>query len=168
MKTFLYQVTFARLGRLSSTPTDACIQGKIYGPKMRMEPRAPLQDRANRGLWWHSSEGWVGTTTILLGTFSLPSLTSKLPPLWQVLKEKIDQLKLHGRDFNFAEHAPDSNKRTENRHHMDWPKEKYHWPVMFFLFLFSFIVCSFCIITMCWQKIDTFGDTWTNSSPGGK
>lgn len=82
-------------------------------------------------------------------------------PPWQVLKEKIDQLKLQGTNFDFAKHAPDAHKKkeAENRNKKTWPKEKYHWPVMFFLFLFSFIVCSCCIIIMCWQKIDKFGDT---------
>lgn len=79
----------------------------------------------------------------------------------KVLKEKIDQLKLQGGNFDFAKHAPDVPKKkdTENRNKKTWPKERYQWPVMFFLFLFSFIVCSCCIIIMCWQHIDKFGDT---------
>lgn len=138
---------------------------------MPMEPRALLQDQADKKV------SFVMTHSRSLSRYndniirhpSLPLLTTKLP-LWQVLKEKIDQLKLQGENFDFAKHAPDdrtNKKDMENRSKKTWPKERYHWPVMFFLFLYSFIFCSCCIIIMCWQKIDKFGDTWTNTSPGG-
>ena len=110
-----------------------------------MELRARLQDRANK---------------MLYPKYPKFTVVDNYVPPWQVLKEKIDQLKLQGTNFDFAKHAPDAHKKeAENRNKKTWPKEKYHWPVMFFLFLFSFIVCSCCIIIMCWQKIDKFGDT---------
>ena len=157
-----------------SVDSHPLIQTNIFKEKymgLKCEWNRELYSRIEpikKGLWWHSSEVWAGTVTILLGTLSLPLLTIMLPP-WQVLKEKIDQLKLQGGNFDFAKHAPDVPKKkdTENRNKKTWPKERYQWPVMFFLFLFSFIVCSCCIIIMCWQHIDKFGDTWTNSLPGG-
>jgi len=57
----------------------------------------------------------------------------------KVLKAKISRLKDYGASFVFAMHARDDLRPKKLQQYQD----NYYWPIMIFLFLFSFIVCVF-------------------------